>query len=257
MIVTAKKDFVNLILSISMEDPFACRIISQYYSYDSSLAFVDYWTIIDDASGSVTGAISRCGTNFILFLTQNTDLNEVSSFMRIAGASSVICSGDYELDLFGSKCIKGVILKKSAPFEILDNTIDIVTPDIKSAYDLIAKCADKNFIPPAFDDFYVDVNHKLRHGTMRMCGVAEDDKLVAVAMTVAESNDGAVLGAVACHPDYRKNGYGSSVVKYITNLLVSENKTVYLHRAKNANQSFYNTLGFEESGRWKEYYLER
>lgn len=257
MIVTAKEDFINLITSISIDDPFACRIISQYNSYDSSLAFVDYWTVIDDTTGNITGAISRCGTNFILFITTDTDINEVSSFMRIAGASSVICNGDYELDLFGSKCVKGVILKKSTTFEMLDNTIYVYTPDIESAYDLIVKCADKNFVPPEFDDFYVDVNHKLRHNTMRMCGISADNKLAAVAMTVAESANDAVLGAVACHPDYRKQGYGSSVVKYITNLLILENKTVYLHRAKNANQSFYNNLGFEESGMWKEYYFGR
>ena len=115
-----------------------------------------------------------------------------------------------------------------------------------------------NVIPtPIFDDFYVDVNHKLRHNATRMYGVYDGTKLVAMAMTVAESNNGAVLGAVSCHPDYRKHGYGSTVVKYISNRLIAENKTVYLHRAKNANQSFYNNLGFEQCGSWQEYYFER
>ena len=48
MIVTANENYINVIMNLSAEDPFACRIISQYNSYDSSLAFVDYWTIIDD-----------------------------------------------------------------------------------------------------------------------------------------------------------------------------------------------------------------
>ena len=48
MIVTANENYINVIMNLSVEDPFACRIISQYNSYDSSLAFVDYWTIIDD-----------------------------------------------------------------------------------------------------------------------------------------------------------------------------------------------------------------
>ncbi len=257
MIIAAKDNFINLINEISCDDPFACRIISQYSSYNSSLAFVDYWTVIDDESGKCTGAVSRCGTDFILFLTDNTNIEEVSSFMRIAGASSIICSGSYSLDLFESKNVSGVILKKNKPFEIIDKSIDVRVPDIKSAYELIVKCADENFVPPDFDDFYVDVNHKLRHKAMRMCGVYEQNELAAVAMTVAESLGGAVLGAVACHPEYRKHGYGSSAVKYITNLLINEGKTVYLHRAKNANQSFYSSLGFEEIGKWREYYFGR
>ncbi len=257
MIILAQEDFVNIILSLSSNDPFACRIISQYNSYSPNLAFVDYWTVIDDEKGYCTGAISRCGTNFILFLTDNTDINEVSSFMRVAGASSIICNSEYKLDLYGSKSVTGVILKKNSPYEIFDNSINVREPDIKSAYELIVKCADENFVPPLFDDFYVDVNHKLRHNTMRMCGIYEAEELVAVAMTVAESDSGAVLGAVSCHPDYRKHGYGSSIVKYISNILISENKIVYLHRAKNANRSFYSTLGFEEAGGWCEYYFER
>ena len=115
MIVTANENYIKLIMNLSAEDPFACRIISQYNSYDSSLAFVDYWTIIDDETDECTGAISRCGTNFILFLTDKTNLEEVSSFMRVAGASSAICSGDFNLNLYGSKSVSGLILKKSDP----------------------------------------------------------------------------------------------------------------------------------------------
>jgi Predicted acetyltransferase len=233
MIVTANENYINVIMNLSAEDPFACRIISQYNSYDSSLAFVDYWTIIDDKTDECTGAISRCGTNFILFLTDKTNLEEVSSFMRVAGASSAICSGDFNLNLYGSKSVSGLILKKSEPFENVDESINFDVPDIKEVYNLIVSCADENFVPPPFD------------------------KLVAMAMTVAESSNGAVLGAVSCHPDYRKHGYGSTVVKYISNRLIAENKTVYLHRAKNANQSFYNNLGFEQCGSWQEYYFER
>ena len=55
MIVTANENYINVIMNLSAEDPFACRIISQYNSYDSSLAFVDYWTIIDDKTDECTG----------------------------------------------------------------------------------------------------------------------------------------------------------------------------------------------------------
>lgn len=259
MILSANEstDFVSLVSKISENDPFACRIISLYNSYNPELAFVDYWIISDKLTGKCTGAIARNGTNFIVFLTDDCDVDEVSSFMRVAGASSVLCSGKYKLELFGSKCVSGSVLSKNTLFDIIDDSVMIINPDIKSAYELIVKCADENFVPPAFDDFYVDVNHKLRHNAMRMYGIVESDCLVAIAMTVAESNRGAVLGAVSCDPEFRKKGYGSTIVKYITNRLISENKTVFLHRAKNANISFYNNLGFLEMGSWKEYSFER
>ncbi len=259
MILSANdaKAFISSISAISENDPFACRIISLCNSYNPELAFVDYWLINDEESNKCTGAIARSGTSFILFLTDDSDIDEISSFMRVAGASSVLCSGKYELELYGSKCLSGSVLIRTEQFDILDETFNIIEPDIKSAYELIVKCADENFVPPAFDDFYVDVNHKLRHNAMRMYGISENNRLVAVAMTVAESDHGAVLGAVSCDPEYRKNGYGSGIVKYISNRLISEDKAVFLHRAKNANVSFYNNLGFTEVGSWKEYSFER
>lgn len=259
MIVSSNeaKDFVSSVSEISNNNPFACRIISLYNSYSPELAFVDYWMIAEEKSGKCVGAIARSGTDFIVFLTDACDIEEISSFMRVAGASSVICDGKYELDIYGSKSVTGSVLQREKEFETLENELNIIEPEIKEAYELIVKCADENFKPPLFEDFYVDVNHKLRHKTMRMYGIKEDGTLVAVAMTVAESENGAVLGAVSCDPEYRKRGYGSNIVKYISNRLINENKTVYLHRAENANVYFYNNLGFEETGKWREYYFER
>lgn len=257
MIISANevKDYVGSISLLSALDPFACRIISLYNSYKPELAFVDYWLTCDENSGKATGAIARNGSNFILFLTEKCNLDEVSSFMRVAGASGIICSGEYELELSGHKSVTGSVLVKSTSFENIGDNFNIVKPDIKSAYDLIISCADENFTAPAFDDFYVDVNHKLRHSAMRMYGIEKNGALVSVAMTIAESTNSAVLGAVACSSEYRKQGYGSAIVKYITNRLITENKSVFLHRGKDANVSFYNNLGFSECGTWREYYF--
>lgn len=246
-------DFTGSIKQMTAQNPFACRIISMYQSYKPDLAFVDYWLIMN-RSLNYTGAIARNGSVFVLYLTDGSDLEEVSSFMRVSGASGIICDGKYKLDFFGKSPKTGVILSKTEPFEPDGSGLTIVEPGIREAYYLIVRCADKHFKPPCFEDFYVDVNHKLRHKTMRMYGVKEGGRLVAVAMTVAESKNGAVLGAVACDPGYRKNGYGSAIVKYISNRVIADGKTVYLHRAKNANESFYNKLGFSEYGSWSEYY---
>ena len=87
MIISANElpDYERQVMQIADCDPFACRIISLYRSYMPSLAFVDYWMIFDD-NIEPSGAVARNGSNFILFLTGNSDLGEISSFMRVAGA---------------------------------------------------------------------------------------------------------------------------------------------------------------------------
>ena len=72
-------------------------------------------------------------------------------------------------------------------------------------------------------------------------------------MTLAESNDCAVLGALATDPEYRNMGQGAFLIKYINNILVNEGKTVFLHRAPDENIEFYNKLGFDVYGIWAEY----
>lgn len=257
MILSCDKinDFVSLVSSISENDPFVCRIVSLYMSYRPSLPFVDYWAAIDNDSKKCTGAIARSGTDFILALTDESDIDEISSFMRVAGASTVICSGRYELDLFGYKTAQGPILSRNTLSDT-EVTMEITAPQIKDAYSLIVASADENFTPPSFDDFYVDVNHKLRHETMRLFGVCEDDTLAAVAMTVAECTNGAVIGAVACLPEMRNKGYGSYIVNRLTDILVSEGKCVYVHRAEKANKAFYENLGFNQIDVWREYHFE-
>lgn len=258
MIISAIEadNFTDIVNGILPTDPFACRIISLYNSYSPDLAFVDYWLLQND-DGEFNGAIARNGSNFILFLTEHSDIDEVSSFMRVAGASAVICDGKYKLELNDCKTLTGSVLVRDIAFEEEDNKLEFFKPDIKSVYNMIVKSADENFNPPPFDDFYVDVNHKLRHNTARLVGIFENGVCVASAMTVAESPDSAVLGAVSCDPDYRRRGFGSALIKYLTNLLVSENKSVYLHRAQNANVDFYKNLGFGEHGTWCEYYFIR
>lgn len=251
--ISDQTDYIAALTAIAPCDPFACRIISLCHSYKPELAFVDYW-LEQNGEGEVVGAIARNGSNFILYLTERSDLGEMASFMRIGGASGVICSGAFELDL-SMNMTTGSILMRQTPFDETDVTPKAVVPDIRAAYELIVSCADAQFQPPVFEDFYVDVNHKLRHNAMRLIAIQDGGKPVALAMTVAESENGAVLGAVACSPDYRRRGYGSAVVRQITDSLVAEGKTVFLHRAKHANVSFYQQLGFTECGTWREYSL--
>lgn len=257
MILTAdnSENFISTIESLDSLNPFACRIISLCTSYGPQLPFVDYWTVFDDESQKATGAIARNGTDFILFLTDDTDLDEVSSFMRVAGASSVICSNKYSLDLFGYEKSQGPILVRKE--EIKEEvSLEISTPQIKEAYELIVKSADRYFTPPKFEDFYVDINHKLRHGTMRLLGLYDNGSLAAVAMTVAESTKGAVIGAVACLPQFRNKGYGTYIVNYLTNILVKEGRSVYVHRAEKANKAFYDNLKFNRCDSWCEYHFK-
>ncbi len=255
MIKISDKDFdiSPYLRAINPENPFGCRISSLYGCYNKNLPFVDFW--IQETDGVCTSAVARLGTQFIVQLTRMSDLEEVSSFLRVAGATTVLCDNKYKLNLFEKSKKDGAVLKfYGPPYEIEEN-YRICVPTVKEAYELLVECREEGFDAPDFESFNLDVSHKLRHNSIRMLGLKENGCLKSVAMTVAETEADAVLGAVASHPDSRSKGYGSFMVKSITNSLLAENKNIYLHRSLDKNVSFYSNLGYKVLGKWCEYYF--
>ena len=106
-IATGERSFASEVYSLSKNDPFGCRIVSLYNTYDYNLPFVDFWVQL--VKGEAVSLIARLETAFILRLTRKSDLDEVSSFLRVSGANSIICDGRYILRLHLNK-VEGPVL---------------------------------------------------------------------------------------------------------------------------------------------------
>ncbi len=114
-------------------------------------------------------------------------------------------------------------------------------PSIRELYSFLTSVFAE--MPP-FDEWYVDVSHRVRHGCCRICAVKNDDMIVASAMTVAEWDEGAVIGAVATHPEHRRRGLAARCVTDLTAMLQKEGKTVYICPKNDGAQRLYERLGF-------------
>lgn len=239
------KEYID---ALSFKNPFGCRIKALFNTYDYSLAFVDYWVQIIE--NTVVSLIARMETSFILRLTDDSDLEEISSFIRVSGAANIICDGRYELDC-NMKRVEGPVFVSD---NIMENErkFNVFNPHIKDVYNLINKCRNENFNVPSYESFALDVAHKLNKKTLRIYGIG-DSQLICTIMTLAETDNSAVLGALATDPDFRRLGHGAFLIKYMNNSLVKEGKSVFLHRAPDENVEFYNKLGFEKYGLWAEY----
>ena len=247
------EDNFQTIMPLCNNNPFGCRIYSLIKTYSPQLSFVDYWVqIVDEKAVSV---IARLETVFILRLTKDSNIEEISSFLRVSGATSIICDGKYYPDLPLLSRKEGLILQRISPF-VFDCDYDVDIPTVKEVYDIISSCASKEFNVPPYESFMLDVSHKLNNKSIRIIGTKDNCVFKACIMTLAESTDSAVLGALATIPTARNKGYGSYLIKYLCNQLIAENKTVYLHRAMNENIEFYNKLGFVNYGMWAEYTIK-
>lgn len=122
-------------------------------------------------------------------------------------------------------------------------TQETAMPSIRELYPLLASVFAE--MPP-FDNWYVDVSHRVRHGCCHICAVESCGAVLASAMTVSEWGNGAVIGAVATHPEHRRRGYAARCVSELTALLQAEGKTVYICPKNEAAKRLYERLGFAQ-----------
>jgi GNAT superfamily N-acetyltransferase len=102
---------------------------------------------------------------------------------------------------------------------------------------------------PPFDDWYVDVCYRVRHGFCHISAIEWEDMPISSAMTVAEWKDGAVIGAVATAAEHRRKGYAARCVAALTSQLQQAGKTVYICPKNAAAQKVYEQLGFVVCGK--------
>lgn len=141
----------------------------------------------------------------------------------------------------------GVVLSASAGMEPIGQTVSL-SP--RAVYAVIQEAFLQE--APAFEGFYLDVSHRMRHGCCRTVGVMADGIPAATALTVAETNEAAVIGGVATREEYRCRGYARACVTTLAVALQQEGKTVLIAPRDARAEALYRNWGFVSAGTWTE-----
>ncbi|MBR2338465.1 MAG: GNAT family N-acetyltransferase, partial [Clostridia bacterium] len=121
------------------------------------------------------------------------------------------------------------------------STVDAVSVSPRDLYPFLA-----GVFPdfPPFEEWYLDVSYRTRHGFCRNCAIVTGGAVAASAMTVAEWETGAVIGAVATAAEHRRKGYASACVTALIQQLQAEGKQVLICPKNSAAQRLYESIGF-------------
>ena len=238
MIIEADREKLT---ALRTTDPFYTRILSLYESYGGGYDFVGYW--VQETEGKTVSAISRFEDKFSLYLTEDSDLEEVAAFLRFQGAGAVMTDSRYTLDLESEQVISGQVLRYAG--EYYNSESELYTPAIKSLYALLQSCESDIFRVPEYMSFLSDVTHRRN---LNKCAIMATDvggALASAVMTVSETESAAILGAVATHPDFRRRGLSRELVKTLASQITSQGRAAYVFSASVANTRFYQHSGFE------------
>ena len=230
----------NSLRSFHSNDPFYTRILSLYESYGGGYDFVGFW--VQETDGKLTAAISRFEDKFSLYLTDASDLEEISSFLRFQGAGAVMAACGFLSDSPAEHVIQGHVLRYRCDNYISE--LELYSPEIKPFYALLQRCASDIFLVPEYMTFLSDVTHRRNLGKCTLLGTDIDGTLVSGVMTVSETSSAAILGAVATHPDYRRRGLSRELVRVLASRINAQGREAYVFSAGEANTRFYQNSGF-------------
>lgn len=235
-------EIIKQYISKKSKNPFATRVKGLLNAYGEYNGLCDVWyQLIND---EVTAYIVRYGGEFIADIYSGADFEEIINMCSIAGGNILLCKKMNTAGMIGDI----MRLESLNNYEnTLDNSYELSeNVNLYEYYDILKANQSQSFAVPEFEDFYVDLNHRLRKNSAYVLGLYKNNKLISCCVATAVDKSSAVIAGVATLPQYKKQGYGTAVVTEFCQRLTDKNITdIFIHRDKNENLSFYKKIGFE------------
>lgn len=234
-------DCVEQLTAYPKTDLFSVRIRALALAYGCGHSFVRFY-IQTNENGNSTAILSYLDNDCTLSLTAEADKQELTAFLAAVGYDTLLCSNTFEMK---RDYRDGAVMKSVKCYDI---------PSGYAVFDEYPKLMDLfNFLDyekQDFESWYVDLNHRIRHGTAKAFALTINDEIVSSGILSSITQEGAVLTAVRTQDAFRHMGYGSMLVKKI---VADCGNPVYLMREQDKNEEFYRKTGFVADGNWRMY----
>lgn len=232
---------------INALNPFGIRIKALHNAYADTGICSFY---IDTDSSCL---MAQSGNTLIIDGEALPDNQLLYSFCLMVGADTLLCNG--ELKHTFHNAVQGKILKYIGKNTAVnnDNTV-IINCNLRDIYPLLNNNFKGMSAQASFDEFYVDISHRVRHGCACTSIVYDkDSKPVSCAVAPFVCNDGAVISAVCTDKNSRGKGCATQAVSaLVTHLQAYGTFNMYLQTEDDSLLDFYCPLGFTVSGIWQE-----
>lgn len=224
-------------------DPYAARISALAATYGFEQSFALFWVQYVDENP--VAAVSRLDGAMSVFCGANTDFEELASFIKTVGFSTLVCREE-NMGMLGFEADNAsyIVKYEGIPDGEMPNVL--WDYDKKKIYELLSDCG---FEMGSYGDFAADYCSRLNKGAAMLAAV-ENDELDACASALFIGKNSVLLGAVATRKEARGNGYASKAVKALANRL--NDKSVFLFCRNDSLLAFYEKTGFVYNGKWAE-----
>lgn len=226
---------------------FGCRILSTAEAYGMDEPFAQFWVQENHA------AICKLDDAVALEADDAVDFDELRDLIRMTGAKRLLCGAAAAQRLGLPEAVSGEVMVYQNNKNLISGADYELNPSLRELYALLCDCATETFTPPEFEPFYMDLSHRIRHKAAMAVGVRAGGILISCAICTALTADRAVVSSVATKPEIQRKGYGRAALAALITQLTQ--KEIYILRARNENEEFYRSFGFEPAGGFAELIL--
>lgn len=244
--------------NICENSPYGARIISYHTAYHGKkYDFIDFWLQRDSSKKAVCAFCKYYST--LIICGTPCDIEEVEEFINMISPTNIVCDNTldfncnyYKLTGETMLCTEANNIECILDSEYKISKIGSNMQQLRFVYNIIFAENGENAMIPDFENYFLDISHRIRHGTAKVYALTNCcGDIVSTASVLAVSDTAAVIGSVATDFNNRNKGYATAIVKYATEKELLKNRQVYLQREKHIG--LYEKIGYEIVGNWAEY----
>lgn len=225
---------------------FAVRVKSLIKAYGKYEDIIDIW-YQKNKFDNVSAYIVKYSGEFIADISDLADTEEITDMCSLAGGAVLFCKEESE------KLCSGIVMRLEKLHYNACNYKAVDGVRLKDYYSLLESRNNSGFSVCGFEDFYVDLNHRIRKGCAEVKGIYENDMLVSCCAASAIYGNSAVIAGVVTRREFEKRGLASYLVSDLCKSLKSIGIcNIYIQRHTDKNYNFYHKIGFEDKGLFKQ-----
>lgn len=200
-----------------------------------------FWICLDTNDRPAAVLNGRPGGFFLLCSPSRLSdemAGELNIFLNLNGCRHLLCA---PFPLPG--CTQGAPILR-ADSGAADPRVRRVEDGFRPVYALLGEEMEQ------YDEWLSGVRVRSADGFCAVYALYQDEIPVAAAMFTGTNRQYAVIGGVAVHPQYRRQGLGSVIVRHLTDLAARTGRSGVVACADESLVRFYEPLGFLPCGRW-------
>lgn len=227
---------IEKLTAFAETDCLGVRALGPLLAYGTGYDFLTAWVQETD---KITALITRFYGAFTVHAGEGADINEIDEFLAAMGASAVV-SDCRPGNKYVMKLEKGADCTASS----VTNCNCIGNSDFRAFYGIISECHD-DYDAASFEDWYVDMSHRVRHGTADIFLLSFDGTFVSAAAALSVTPHCVFLSAISTLPQFRGRHFAHTLIKEICDRY--SDRTVYLFCDED-KVPFYEKAGFSNTG---------